>query len=396
MTTTIQAESALESGAATTSAPKAPVNIDDSFQVPWNVHCLSGLVSRIPGLWKFLGNLESNSFQDQLPKHVERPVFISGIARSGSTILLEVLAAHRDVGTHQYRDFPMLYTPVWWSQATEKQTRRSLPVERAHGDGILVTPESPEAMEEVLWMGFFPDAHNSQRSQILDQDTSNPPFEQFYGDHVRKLLYVRKRTRYVSKGNYNFSRLAYLQKIFPDARFVVPVRHPVQHIASLMKQHRLFTEGEERYPRALAHMQRVGHFEFGLDRRPIHIGNPDTIHRILDLWNSGEEVRGWACYWNALYEWVWKQLQENDTLRAATQVIRYEDLCDAPHRRLAQLLTHCELPEDKNVAAFADRIQAPSYYKPRFSERELEVIAEETAPASRLFGYGRGNRPAAE
>src|SRR5690606_16366424 len=98
-------------------------------------------------------------------------------------------------------------------------------------------------------------------SQFLDRSCSNPEFEKFYRDHLLKLLWVRDRSRYASKGNYNISRLPYLQKMFPEARFVVPIRHPVPHIASLMKQHRLFVEGETKYPRALAHMQRVGHFE---------------------------------------------------------------------------------------------------------------------------------------
>ncbi|MCA8991618.1 MAG: sulfotransferase [Planctomycetaceae bacterium] len=371
---------------STKQKPMAPVNIDESFQVPWSVHALSGLISGWPGLWKWLGNLETTSCREQLADKVDRPVFISGIARSGSTILLEVLASHADVGTHQYRDFPMLYTPVWWGQATEKQAQ-SLPVERAHGDGIMVTPQSPEAMEEVLWMGFFANAHNPEQSQVLDHNSSNPAFEQFYGDHVRKLLLTRKRSRYVSKGNYNLSRIGYLQKIFPDAKFVVPIRHPVHHIASLMKQHRLFVAGEEKYPRALAHMQRVGHYEFGLDRRPINVGNSETIQRIQKLWAAGEEVRGWACYWNAVYAWTWQQLQENAQLGDATLIVRYEDLCNDPASKLDELLSHCDLPEDSTVAAFAGQIRPPSYYKPNFTDAELAIIAEETSEAMKLYSY---------
>ena len=47
------------------------------------------------------------------------------------------------------------------------------PAERAHKDRILVTPDSPEAMEEVLWMRFFPAVHDEAASQVLDAATSN-------------------------------------------------------------------------------------------------------------------------------------------------------------------------------------------------------------------------------
>src|SRR3546814_18222232 len=90
---------------------------------------------------------------------------------------------------------------------------------------------------------------------------------------MRKLLWVRRRPRYLAKANYNGTRMEYLLKLFPDARFVLPLRDPAAHIASLMKQQRLFCEGERRHPAALEHMRRIGHFEFGIDRRPIHVGD---------------------------------------------------------------------------------------------------------------------------
>src|SRR3546814_6853228 len=79
-----------------------------------------------------------------------------------------------------------------------------------------------------------------------------------------------------------------LLKLFPDARFVLPLRDPAAHIASLVKQHRLFCQGERRHPAALDHMQRIGHFEFGLDRRPINVGD-GAMGEILQAFHDGEE-----------------------------------------------------------------------------------------------------------
>src|SRR3546814_13975856 len=67
-----------------------------------------------------------------------------------------------------------------------------------------------------------------------------------------------------------------------------------------MKQQRLFCEGERRHPAALEHMRRIGHFEFGIDRRPINVGD-GAIGEVLQAFESGDEVRGQALYWASLH-----------------------------------------------------------------------------------------------
>jgi hypothetical protein len=88
------------------------------------------------------------------------------------------------------------------------------------------------------------------------------------------------------------------------------VRDPAWHIASLMKQHALFCEGEQRNPLALRHMQRVGHFEFGLDRRPINAGDAACVAEVAALWACGEEVEGWARYWSHIHGYLADRLAE--------------------------------------------------------------------------------------
>lgn len=361
----------------------------DAFRVTRSQSLLEGLVHGSPRCARWLGNLESKVYRRELEQRtIDRPVFIGGLARSGSTILLEALAAHPAVGTHRYRDFPLIFTPCW-SQAIQNRTpgAKETPTERAHGDGIAVTLDSPEAMEEPIWMSFFPEAHDPARPHVLDESTDHPAFERFYRDHLRKILLVRDRPRYVAKGNYNTTRMRYLLKLFPDAKFVLPIRHPRGHIASLRKQQRLFDKGETAHPRALKHMRRVGHFEFGLDRRPINVGRPEVVAEIASLWKTGEEIRGWARYWAYLYGWVHEQLRRDEHLSQAVRVVRFEDLCDDPTGELAQLLDHCGLDECDEIASFADGIHAPTYYRADFTPDEEQVIAEETDSVAAMFGY---------
>lgn len=363
---------------------------DTGFEVrPW-MDRLGGFIERRRALWIRLGNFETRMLADALaPIRIEAPIYVAGLARSGSTILLEMLAAHRDTAAHRYRDYPPVFTPYFWNWFLDRVPRQETPAaERTHGDGIAVTPESPEAFEEVLWMAFFPGLHDPARNAVLDERTENAAFEAFYRDHIRKLLKVRGGARYLSKGNYNLTRLGYLLKLFPDARFVIPVREPAWHIASLMKQHALFSEGERRHPAALRHLRRVGHFEFGLDRRAVNAGDGAAVAAIEAAWGRGEEVEGWARYWAHLHAHLADRLEADARLRAASLVLRFEDLCAAPRESIRRVFDHCRLAlADDVLDGLASRIRFPTYYAPRFTAGERRTIERHTAATAARFGY---------
>ena len=368
-----------------------PASAQDGFEVARWVDALGGFISRHQSLWTRLGNLETTLVGDTLEGvAIDRPIYVSGLARSGTTILLEMLARHGDTVTHRYRDYPPVFTPYWWNRLLDFTPQQAAePVERTHKDGIRITPDSPEALEEVLWMAFFPGLHDPRQTAALDGQTSDPAFERFYRDHIRKLLKVRGGSRYLAKGNYNVTRLDYLLTLFPDARFVVPVREPGWHIASLMKQHALFCEGGRRRPELVRHLQRVGHFEFGLDRRPVNAGDRAAVEQVLACWQRGAEVEGWARYWSHIYGYVADWLEAGPQLRAATLVVRYEELCREPQATLGAVLDHCRLAAgDDLLVQLASQLHSPTYYQPRFTAEELAIIDRHTRDTAARFGYG--------
>jgi hypothetical protein len=367
----------------------APKGRPDAFRVAGWIDRFGGFISRHREFFIRLGELESKFLRDEISAfQIDRPIYIAGLARSGSTILLEVIASSPGIATHQYRDYPPIFTPYawnWWLRHVP--LGKPEPAERTHADGILVTDQSPEAMEEVLWMAFFEHLHDPAQSNILDASVTNPRFEKFYREHIAKLVLVRNALRFASKENYNVTRLEYLQHMFPDARFVIPIRHPAGHIASLIKQHRLFSVGQRKSPRALAHLQRIGHFEFGLDLRPINTGTDSSAASIAELWARGEEVRGWARYWATIYEFVARRLNENPALRQAALVVRFEDLCAAPEETLTRLRDHCALDDRDLIERWAERLHAPGYYSAKFSDEDLGIIADEAGAIAWRFGY---------
>ena len=352
------------------------------FQVSNSMALFSWLICDHPGAWKKIAELETSIVADTIESvTIDRPVYVSGLARSGSTILLELLAQVQGVVSHCYKDFPPIYTPyAWHSLLRHMAPGDAKPAERAHKDGMLVTQDSPEAMEEPLWMSFFPDAHNPDVSNVITPGCDDAGFAEFYDSTIRKLLAVRDGTRYLAKGNYQLTRLEYLLDLYSDAKFVLPVREPAAHIASLVKQHNLFARGQRVNERPRKHLRRMGHFEFGLDRIPINTGDTNRTAEISSLWNSDQELLGWARYWNQVYEYVAERLEANPALAEASHIVVFEDLCALPAGQLRRLFAHCGLDvKPEFVAAAAARIKEPTYYQSDFNDTELEMIATETA-----------------
>lgn len=360
------------------------------FQVePW-LDWLGGWMTRRPGLMRRIGDFETRQLSQELRAvSIRAPIFICGLARSGSTILLECLAEHGETVTHRYRDYPGVLAPVFWDHVARRLfARHGEARERAHGDGISVTPDSPEAIEEMLWMAFHPDSHDPKRDNSLGRGEVAPGFASHYRDHIRKLLWLRRGTRYLSKGNYNVARLGALIELFPDARFIVPVRDPVTHIASLMRQHQRFGAAEAQHPAALRYMQRIGHFEFGLDRRPLNLGDGRLATEVGRLWAGGREVQGWALYWAGVHDFIADLLARDAELRGAVLPVRFEDLCTEGTETLSRVLAHAGLTADDGwIARQAARLRAPDYYKNEFGDSERATIRRLTAGAAARFGY---------
>jgi hypothetical protein len=356
----------------------------DRFRVePW-IDAVGAAVERWPGLWRHLAGVETRRLSEETSGiEIHAPIFVCGLARSGTTILLECLAAHPDTATHRYRDYPGVLAPVVWNRiAARLYSGADAPVERAHGDGIAVTPDSPEAVAEMLWMAFDAHAHDPARDNRVGRGGMEEAFAAFFRDHVRKLLWLRGGRRYLSKGNYDLARMDALLALFPDARFIVPIRDPVTHIASLMRQHMLFATGETRHPAALRYMRRIGHFEFGLDRRPINLGNTEVTAEVERLWRTGREVEGWSLYWADVHGFLAGRLESDTALRRAVFPVSYETLCIDPQATLGRIFAHADLAAtDGFIDGLAARIRAPSYSTLPFGETERAAIEATTKPA---------------
>ena len=345
-------------------------------------------MSATAGFWKVLADLETYALGEDVPNRpISRPVFIAGLARSGTTILTEIVNRHPDIASHHYSDFPMTWLPCWWNGLRRRlPLPRQEPRERAHRDRLMITNDSPEAIEEVLWMHFFDGAHRPDCCHVIEAGQERPEFEAFYRDHVRKLLIARNGARYLAKNNYLVTRLEYLIRLFPDARIVIPVREPVHQVASLVKQHRLFCEQNIADPRVAKQLQLSGHFEFGPHRCPIVVDE----NRQRNYTGDPDDAAWYANQWADVYGYLHERMSANPQLAEACLVVRYEDLCAHTSATLEALFAHVDLQDEKAAAIIeghAMSITAPAYYAPDFSAGQLAVIREATHATAAQYAY---------
>jgi hypothetical protein len=246
-----------------------------------------------------------------------------------------------------------------------------------------------------LCMGFFPHLHQPGASDVLGFMTDAPDFEDFYRDHLRKLLLLSGARRFLASGSYNTTRIEYLLNLFPDARFVLPVREPLAHVASLMHQHRRVVEWQRADPRARRYTGRLGCFEFGLDRRPIHSGDGAQAEAIAAAWRDGREAEGYARAWNDLYRFVADRMDAMPALREAMLVVRHEDLCMQRERSLRRLLAHCGLDaEPDDVQRSVAQLRCEVGDGPGLDDAERQLIQRLTAETAARFGYGQSGMTA--
>jgi hypothetical protein len=266
------------------------------------------------------------------PISTDRHVFVSGLARAGTTILMQLLHDSGAFNTLTYRHMPFVLMPGLWRKLSARQRQKASLRERAHGDGILVGFDSPEAFEEVFWTTqcpqdyIFPDHLSEHRPDAPHLAM----FKRFLGSVMASA--DEPGHRYLSKNNNNLLRLPSLQQHLPESLFLVPFRDPVQHSHSLLQQHLRFTTTQQGDPFVLDYMRWLGHFEFGGGHLPFF----EPISSDL----APDHVDYWLQLWIQVYERVLKFGGER------VLIISYEDLCFRPEDSLRRLWSHIRLAAD--------------------------------------------------
>ncbi len=225
----------------------------------------------------------------------------------------------------------------------------------------------------------------------MDKSTVNPDFEKYYIEIIKKLLVNQKSSRYITKNNYNVSRMEYIKKLFPDAKFIFMTRNPINHIASLAKQDKVLKELESDDERLLDWTKIMGHREFGTAKICINLDNLSTIEEIRKLLsNKDTYVEGWSIYWVSIHRYILDLLNKNKEIAKSIMLLRYKELTDQSEATIVKILEFTAISAEEFALIkrdYIDKLKQPDYYEPSFTDIEIKIIKEYTQKIAGKFGY---------
>lgn len=257
-----------------------------------------------------------------------RHVFITGLARSGTTILLRRFYHSGHFCCLTYRDMPFVLMPSFWRLLSGNSAKSMEKTERAHGDGIKINYDSPEAFDEVFWKTTCGDKYIMQDHLIAHHPgwKTMLRFKQYIG------LILKSRNngdgKYLSKNNNNILRLGVLCQALPNSLFLVPFRSPLQHGFSLLCQHRQFLNPDDSF--TTEYMGFLGHFEFGANHRPF------AVSSAANPYDPGT-LSYWLFLWNDVYQWLLTNAPEQVVF------VSYEYLCTDDSQTWTRLVEMAEM-----------------------------------------------------
>lgn len=242
-------------------------------------------------------------------------VFICGLPRSGTTVILEAIHKSNNFASLTYRDMPFILSPninrILFKYSNTKSIIRS------HNDGIFYNIDSPEALDEVFFKTY---------------DTDE--LEKYLLIYISLVLKKYKKEKYLSKNNNILEKIDIIKKVLKNPIFLLPFRDPLQHSNSLLLQHKNFTNLQNNNQFIVDYMDYLGHNEFGKN----HVSWNKS-----KLFHDFEDINYWLEQWFLYYENILKNYANKKNLF----LISYNDIC-ASKQKFIKLLNENNIEIDQN------------------------------------------------
>ncbi len=250
-----------------------------------------------------------------MPQIVEKPVFVLGTGRSGTTILGKVMGMHKDL---LFLNEPK----ALWHAAC--------PIDDVMGNYQL--GEARYALDETH----------------ADSDTARA---------IRRLysyaLCITNSGRVLDKYPEMIFRVPFVRTIFPDAKLLLLVRNGYDALRSITtwseKAGRETEQGLEDW--------------WGLDRRKWNLLVRDVVAQDEALADRAEAIGKLTRHEDmAAVEWVVTMRTALRLMEASPEslhVVRFESLCTEPERELLEACAFCELELDQTFIDYAKRTLSP-------------------------------------
>ncbi len=257
--------------------------------------------------------IEELLFGSQIKRvEIDQYIFVTGLARSGTTFLTNKIYETSDYASLQYSNMPFLFLPNLWKNNKEITSK-----ERAHQDGIIINSQSPEEFDEYFWKVFL---LNSYVKKGLHPHPISQSILQKYLTYISLICLSKNKKRYLSKNNNNILRLDSLSKV-KNSKIIILYRNPLEHASSLMKMHNKFMKMQREDVFVKQYFDFLGHYEFGLNHKPFLL----TEYFLKEKEKySLSDINYWLLNWINYYSYLLKNFKEDYIL------VSFEDLVNNP------------------------------------------------------------------
>ena len=280
----------------------------------------------------FLGN---NVFQEVLfdvdklffykKKKRIKSLIITGLPRSGTTILLNELYKTKKFSSLTFQDLPFILSPNiynflkknlkiillinFWEKFIKKNKKKKY--KRIHNDGIFVGDEMPEAFDEVFWRVFqnrkYINKNNISMHSIGEYEMSE------YQKYVNIITHRENKNLYITKNNNNILRLNNFKNL-KHTFLIVTFRDPFFQSYSLIKTHKILCKKQKKNTFILKYMNYLVHHEFGLNLKTL------KFKKKFSTEYKNTNINFWLSYWIYVYENILKNYKESNNI----QFLAYE------------------------------------------------------------------------
>lgn len=320
-----------------------PLSANDSFRSDYSFgdRLLHQMVLGLPWVGKASFDIDGMFSKKCHETRNAKHVFISGLARAGSTILMRTFYNTGLFRSLTYRDMPFVLMPGLWQRVVKVSLKEGTLQQRAHGDGIFVDYDSPEAFEDVFWRTYAGENYILD-DRLIPHDVDVELIRRFrlYVDRLLATSRKLDQGRYLSKNNNNILRIRSIHKAFVNSVIIIPFRDAVQQSVSLLEQHKRFSDNHRTDRFAYNYMQWLGHYEFGLTHRRFCFDDNGS-ESLADY--RPDSINYWLSLWNSTYRYL------IDTKPVNSVFVCYEDLCNYPMKTLSYLFELADLPSDANI-----------------------------------------------
>lgn len=288
-------------------------------------------------------------------------VIISGLARAGTTSLMNDLARIDDFVSLSYANMPFLLCPNIWKKFYHPKEQGLK--ERSHKDGIMIGLNSNEALEEYFFKVKANDAYiGEDRLSVYELP------EKDYRDYLdyQTIIKLDDRKTYLAKNN-NFILRYNGVRAFNDAFIMVILyREPLTHAASLREKHSEYKKLQEEDPFVLEYMDWLGHHEFGAHQKPFVF--EDSIDPVQGDRGS---LNYWLRIWTNYYRYALNLSHPN------TLFINYDSYCSHPGDTVHSILQKVGLKaEPPEYSPFLNKRAAEGEYVAEIYEEAMEIFRQ--------------------